>query len=83
MGKFKNTEKFDRYRIKGKTYYKVQSLPVNEDDRDIVSEIWIMKNVEDENFKLFIRHQRKNTVYSMYSDNGPCLFKTYSITKVV
>lgn len=82
MTKFKNTEGFDRYCIRGKTYYKVGEEVVPTDATDIISEIWQLKNVDDEEFRLFIRYQRNNTCYSLYSKNGTCILRTYGIRKI-
>lgn len=79
MTESKNIEK---YRIKGKTYYKIQEEYVPEADRDIVSEIWNIKNSKGEEFRLLIRNQKSGKQYSLYMKNGNCLFRTHSISKI-
>lgn len=82
MGKFKNDNNYDKYRIKGKTYYKVGDKPVSETDRDFVSEIWLMKNANDEDFTLIIRRSKISSTFSLYKSDGPLVYRTYSISKV-
>lgn len=81
MSKFRNTEGYERYLLKGKTYYKVGEESVPESDKDIVSEIWNMKNTSGEDFRLFIRHQKTNTHYSLYNKTN-LVFRTYGMSKV-
>lgn len=80
MTKFKNDGNYKRYRIQGKTYYKVGDEPTG--DPDIVSEIWLLKNVSNEDFKLLIRRYKKSSVYSLYNGKGTCIYRTYSISEV-
>lgn len=73
----------ERYRIKGKTYYKVGEEQVNPSDRDLVSEIWKLENPKGEKFKLLIRYGRSNT-FTLYTDevNTKQIYRTYSISRI-
>lgn len=81
MAKSKFSE-YPKFRIKGKTYYKVGEEKVN-DDLSIISELWLMKNAKGEDFKLAIRYGSKTTSYIMYDVNGNRTLSTYSISEVV
>ena len=77
------TSKFSdlpKYRIKGKTYYLVENLPLSDDERDFITYIWKMTNVKGDNLKLVVRHGSKSSSYVMYDEKGNRLFSTYSIT---
>lgn len=73
---------YPKFRIKGKTYYKVGEEPTA-DDLSIISELWLMKNAKGDDFKLAIRYGSKTTSYIMYDLNGNRVLSTYSISEIV
>lgn len=81
MGKSKYSE-YPKFRIQGKTYYKINEVPTI-GDLSIISEVWSMTNPKGENFKLAIRYGSKNTAYTLYGESGQRLLKTYSISEIV
>lgn len=70
----------ERYKIKGKTYYKVGEEKVNEGDRCFIGCIWLMKNPSNEDFKLLIAPNNKR--FTLYSIDGKTIARTYSISKI-
>ena len=71
----------EKYRIKGKVYYKVAEEVVSEEDKCIVSEIWSMTNPSGEEFRLLIR-RGKSTQYALYAKGGGLIHRTNSISQV-
>ena len=69
-----------KYRIKGKTYYMVENLPLSDEERDYITYIWKMTNTKGDKLKLVVRHGSKSSLYVMYDEKGNRLFSTYSIT---
>ena len=73
---------FPRFRIQGKTYYKVGEEAVS-GDYNIISELWLMSNRKGENFKLAIRYGSKTTSYTLYNEQGNRVLQTYSISEIL
>lgn len=71
----------ERYKIRGKVYYKVGEEHIDPSDRGIVDEIWTMNNPKGETFRLMIRRGRSSH-FSLYDSAGKNIVKTYSITKM-
>lgn len=69
-----------KYRIKGKTYYMIENLPLSDEERDYITYIWKMTNTKGDKLKLVVRHGSKSSLYVMYDEKGNRLFSTYSIT---
>ena len=71
----------ERYRIKGKIYYKISEEQLRDCDRDLADGIWRMQNPKGETFRLLIAHNgRRYTLYTV--DGSKCILKTNSISKV-
>lgn len=73
--------KLEKYRIKGKIYYKVEELPIAPEDLCIVSSMWVMKNVKGETFKLLSRGLGRKE-FTLYDSKSSLVFRTRSISKV-
>lgn len=71
----------EKYRIKGKIYYKVEELEVKEEDRCVASAMWTVKNVKGDMFRLIFRNGASK-VYSLYNDKGALVLRTRSISQV-
>ena len=71
----------ERYRIQGKTYYKEEDLPVTDDMRGIVTEMWKMSNPKGAEFKMLIRRGKPNS-FILYDSEDRRILKTYSISKI-
>ena len=70
-----------RYRIKGKTYYKLSEEKINPEDYSLVEGIWHMENTQGEQFRLLIgKGYRRYTLYTL--DGSKAVLKTTSISKV-
>lgn len=71
-----------RYRIKGKTYYKLSEEPLKEEDLTFAEGIWKMSNPKGEEFRLLIsKGQRYFTLYS--ADGRTRILKTTSISRII
>ena len=76
-----NMEAKERYRIKGKIYYKVSEEVLKDSDFDLVDGIWRMQNPKGENFRLLISRGGKR--YTLYTaDGSKFVLKTNSISRV-
>lgn len=75
-------KKLVRYRIKGKTYYKV-GVDNSKDTSDMGLEIWDMLDSKSNIYKLCIRHGSKTTSYTLYDSNSKVVLTTRSICKIV
>ena len=72
----------DKYRIKGKTYYKLSEQPLEDKELDFITAIWNMTNTKGDELKLVIRHGSRSSSYIMYNKDGLRLFDTYSISYI-
>lgn len=72
----------EKYRIKGKIYYKVGEIPIPPEDACIVASMWLMQNPKGETFKLLARGVGSNE-YTLYNSKSSVVLKTRSISKVV
>lgn len=79
MRYMKRTE--EKYRIKGKTYYKIEELPIGEEDACIINLKWRMENSKNKVFLLYAR-TGKCANYALYDENGKLELKTRSISKI-
>lgn len=71
-----------RYRIKGKTYYKLSEEALKDTDTSLAEGIWKMSNPKGEEFKLFI--SKGNKCYTLYSADGRTrILKTNSISRII
>ena len=71
----------ERYRIKGKIYYKVSEEVLKDSDFDLADGIWRMQNPKGENFRLLISRGGKR--YTLYTaDGSKFVLKTNSISRV-
>ena len=71
----------ERYRIKGKIYYKISEEELKDSDFDLADGIWCMQNPKGENFRLLIgRGGKRYTLYTV--DGSKFVLKTNSISKV-
>lgn len=73
---------YEKWRIKGLTYYKLGEDHVDEGDKCIVSEIWRMRNVKGEEFRLLIR-SGKTKSFSLYDSNDNLRLRTTSISRIL
>ena len=71
----------ERYRIKGKIYYKLVEEQLRDCDKDLVDAIWQVQNTKGDMFRLLISRGGRN--YTLYEINGSYpVLKTNSISKV-
>ena len=76
-----NMEAKERYRIKGKIYYKVSEEVLKDSDFDLADGIWRMQNPKGENFRLLISRGGKR--YTLHTaDGSKFVLKTNSISRV-
>ena len=70
-----------RYRIKGKTYYKLKEEVIRPEDASLVDGIWHMSNPKGEMFRLLIGKGHKR--YTMYTFEGSSVvLRTTSISEI-
>lgn len=79
--RYMNKENYEKWRIKGRIYYKIGEDPVSPEDKCIASEIWRIKNVAGEQFRMIIR-SGKHSTYTLYNSKDTMVFRTRSIAKV-
>lgn len=72
---------YEKWRIKGLTYYKLGEDYVADGDKCIVSEIWRMRNVKGEEFRLLIRNGKTKS-FSLYDSKDNLRLRTTSISKI-
>lgn len=77
--KFKNTENYPKFKIKGKTYYLINKDVDSSRWDGIVDEIWYVKNSICEDFKLLVRFG-KTSSYRLYNSKDQCVATTYSVS---
>ena len=70
----------ERYRIKGKIYYKISEEELKESYFDLADGIWRMQNPKGDNFRLLIARGGKR--YTLYTEDSKFVLKTNSISRV-
>lgn len=70
-----------KFRIKGKIYYKESEEIIRDEDRCLVDSIWRMSNPKGETFRLLISAGKRR--YTMYQNDGKLFLRTYSISPVL
>lgn len=71
----------EKYRIKGKIYYKIFEETINPEDYSLVDGVWHLKNPKGEEFRLLVgKGGRRYTMYPINGRNPIC--KVKSISKV-